>query len=114
EQADSIIGLDRVPVLHVNDARETCGSHRDIHARIGEGMIPVEGLTAFLRDPRVAHTTGILETPIPTLADEKDASDWAAERAHMALARSVAGLAMPPIPDANTTNEDEEPTTRVG
>jgi len=115
EQADNIIGLDRVPVLHVNDAREACGSHRDIHARIGEGMIPIEGLTAFLRHPRVAHTTGILETPIPTLADANDAPDWAAERAHMALARSVAGLAMPDIPDAETpTEDDEEPTTRAG
>lgn len=97
DQAESIIGLNRVPVLHVNDAREACGSHRDIHARIGEGMIPVEGLTAFLRDPRVAHTTGILETPIPTLAD--DTPDWDAERAHMELARSLAGLPMP-TPDA--------------
>jgi hypothetical protein len=78
-------------------------------------MIPVEGLTAFLRDPRVAHATGILETPIPTLATDDNAPDWAAERAHMALARSVAGLAMPPIADAETpTADDEEPTTRAG
>jgi deoxyribonuclease-4 len=107
DQADTIIGLDRMPVLHVNDAREMCGSHRDIHARIGEGMIPVEGLSAFLRDPRVAHTTGILETPIPTLAD--DEPDWAAERAHMELARRVAGLAMPAPEDA--TNEGAAPTS---
>jgi hypothetical protein len=33
----------------------------------------------------------------------------------MALARSVAGLAMPDIPDAETpTEDDEEPTTRAG
>lgn len=93
EQADSIIGLDRVPVIHANDARERCGSHRDIHARFGEGMIPLEGLSAFLRHPRLAHATGILETPIPTLAD--DTPDWPAERAHMELARGVAGLPMP-------------------
>jgi deoxyribonuclease IV len=100
EQADSIIGLERVPVLHVNDAREACGSHRDIHARIGEGMIPIEGLTAFLQHPRVAHMTGILETPIPTLED--DTPDWDAERAHMALARGVAGLEMPEAPVATS------------
>ena len=97
-QADEIIGLDRVPVVHVNDAREGCGSHRDIHARIGEGMIPVEGLTAFLRDSRLSHAVGILETPIPTLADDDHEPDWAAERAHMELARSVAGLPMPALP----------------
>jgi deoxyribonuclease-4 len=114
EQADNIIGLDRVPVLHVNDAREACGSHRDIHARLGEGAIPVEGLTAFLRHPRVAHATGILETPFPTMADDTGAIDWAAERAHMALARSVAGLAMPAIPDADAPDENGEPTSRAG
>ena len=97
-QADSVIGLERVPVVHVNDAREVCGSHRDIHARIGEGMIPLEGLTAFLRDPRLSHAVGILETPIPTLEDDEHAPDWAAERAHMELARSVAGLPMPAVP----------------
>lgn len=95
-QADEIIGLERVPVVHVNDAREACGSHRDIHARIGEGMIPVEGLSAFLRDPRLSHAVGILETPIPTLPGDHE-PDWAAERAHMELARSVAGLPMPPL-----------------
>jgi deoxyribonuclease IV len=95
DEADRIIGLDRVPVLHVNDAREACGSHRDIHARIGEGMIPADGLRAFLRDPRVAHTVGILETPIPTLADDEHEPDWDAERAHMERARAVAGLGMP-------------------
>ena len=98
-QADEIIGLDRVPVVQVNDAREACGSHRDIHARIGEGMIPLEGLAAFLRDPRLAHAVGILETPIPTLADDDNEPDWDAERAHMELARSVAGLPMPTLAD---------------
>lgn len=93
EQADRIIGLDRVPVLHVNDAREGCGSHRDIHARIGEGRIPTEGLTAFLRHPRVAQMTGILETPIPELTN--GTPDWVAERAHMERARSLAGMPMP-------------------
>lgn len=105
EQADNIIGLERVPVIHVNDAREACGSHRDIHARIGEGMIPIEGLTAFLRHPRIAHATGILETPIPMLAN--DTTDWVAERAHMALARSVAGLPMPePVTEHPLENAD--------
>lgn len=110
EQADSIIGLDRVPVVHVNDAREACGSHRDIHARIGEGMIPTEGLSAFLRHPRIAHTTGILETPIPTLAN--DAPDWVAERAHMALARSIAGLAMPEPVTEPAADGDNTPISR--
>lgn len=93
DEVDSVIGLDRVPVLHVNDARAARGSHRDIHERIGEGTIPLEGLKAFLHDPRVAHTTGILETPIPTYPD--DTPDWDAERVHMELARSLAGLVMP-------------------
>ncbi|MGZ3673902.1 MAG: hypothetical protein ACXVCO_06295, partial [Ktedonobacterales bacterium] len=61
---------------------------------IGEGIIPLEGLETFLRSPRLAHTTALLETPIAELANGQP--DWAADREHMARARALAGLAMPP------------------
>jgi deoxyribonuclease-4 len=84
------IGLARVPVLHVNDAREALGSHRDVHARLGEGQIALEGMRAFLRHPGVAHTTALLETPIPESAPGKP--DWERERGFMLQARDLAGL----------------------
>ncbi|HEX8036895.1 MAG TPA: deoxyribonuclease IV [Ktedonobacterales bacterium] len=94
DEADRVLGLRRVTVLHVNDTPKALGSHLDNHARIGEGVIPLEGLGAFLRSPLLAHTTALLETPIAELANGQP--DWAADREHMARARALAGLAMPP------------------
>jgi deoxyribonuclease-4 len=93
DEADRILGLDRVPVLHVNDTPKALGSHLDNHARLGEGVIPLEGLAAFLRDPRLARATLLLETPIPVDAD--DQIDWAAERTFMLAARALVGLGVP-------------------
>ncbi len=93
-EADRILGLRRVTVLHVNDTPKALGSHLDNHARIGEGVIPLAGLATFLRSPLLAHTTALLETPIAQL--ENGQPDWAADREHMARARALAGLPMPP------------------
>lgn len=101
--ADRVIGLDRVHVIHLNDTPEGLGSHRDHHARIGEGIIPVEGLAAFLRHPGLADATIILETPIKESAP--GTPDWDDDRAHMARARALAGLPMPDAPSADTTAE---------
>ena len=98
DDADRTLGLARVYALHVNDSREGLASHRDVHARIGEGTIPLDGLQAFLRDPRLAHTIALMETPLLTLPDKQ--VDWEAERGFMTRARALAGLATPDI----TTN----------
>jgi deoxyribonuclease-4 len=96
---DRALGLARVPVLHINDTPEALGSHLDHHARIGEGMIGQAGLAAFLRDARLADTTMLLETPIAETAPGKP--DWDAERAHMAHAHALAGVAMPALQRLN-------------
>ncbi len=92
-EADRILGLRRVPVLHANDSRGPFASHRDIHARFGEGTIPIEGLTAFFRDPRLAHAAALLETPLPEV--RAGFTDWEREREYMLQARAVAGLPLP-------------------
>jgi deoxyribonuclease-4 len=89
-ELDRDIGVTRIPVLHVNDARVARGSHRDVHARLGEGQIPLVGLAAFLRHPLLAGTTALLETPLPEVASGKP--DWERERELMLAAREVAGL----------------------
>lgn len=92
-EAERVLGLQRVPVLHVNDTPKALGSHLDNHARMGEGVIGQEGLSAFLRHPLLAHTTALLETPIAETANGQP--DWEADRRHMLKARALAGLAMP-------------------
>ncbi|MGI6054114.1 MAG: deoxyribonuclease IV, partial [Clostridium sp.] len=36
---DRVIGLERLKAIHLNDSLNPCGSHKDRHARIGEGHI---------------------------------------------------------------------------
>jgi len=71
---DDIIGLKRLKVIHLNDTVMALGSHRDVHSRLGEGIIGEEGLRALLCDPRLDHVAVLLETPIKT--DERDKEDW--------------------------------------
>ncbi|MGH2516175.1 MAG: deoxyribonuclease IV, partial [Ktedonobacterales bacterium] len=92
-RAESALDLRRVHVLHVNDTPKALGSHLDNHARLGEGVIPLAGLEAFLRAPALAHTTALLETPLPETAP--GVTDWVKERAFMVQARALSGLAMP-------------------
>jgi deoxyribonuclease-4 len=78
---DETVGLHRLKVLHLNDTEKDLGSHRDVHARIGEGIIGVAGLSTLLRDPRLAHVAVILETPIQTTEQGKE--DWEHDTSHL-------------------------------
>lgn len=89
-EADRILGLRRVPVLHVNDTPKALGSHLDNHARLGEGVIPEAGMIALLRSPLLSHTTALLETPIAELKPGQP--DWEADRAHLLRVKRLAGL----------------------
>ena len=44
EEFDNIIGLDRLKAIHLNDSLNSCGSHKDRHAKIGEGQINHDAL----------------------------------------------------------------------
>src|SRR5437660_404277 len=84
---DETIGLSHLQVIHLNDTQMALGSHRDVHARLGEGIIGEEGLRALLSDPRLAHTAVILETPIKT--DEQEKEDWEHDKQQLARARTL-------------------------
>jgi deoxyribonuclease IV len=84
---DDIIGLNRLKVIHLNDTEMALGSHRDVHARLGEGIIGEEGLRALLRDSRLGHVAVLLETPIKT--DEHDKEDWEHEKQHFQKAKEL-------------------------
>lgn len=63
EKFDRIIGLERLKVIHLNDAQRELGSRVDRHAHIGQGQIGVEGFRLLVNDPRLRHLPMILETP---------------------------------------------------
>lgn len=63
DEFDQIIGLSRLKAVHLNDSLNDLGSHKDRHARIGEGRIGLEALINVIRHPALKGIPFILETP---------------------------------------------------
>lgn len=80
EEFDRVIGLDRLKAIHINDSLNPLSSHKDRHAKIGEGMIGLETFRRIVRHPALQGLPFILETP-------NDDAGWAAE---IAMLRSMA------------------------
>lgn len=72
EEFDRVIGLDRLKAIHINDSMNPMGSHKDRHAKIGEGTIGLEAFGRIVRHPALQGLPFILETP-------NDDAGWAAE-----------------------------------
>jgi deoxyribonuclease IV len=68
--ADRILGLENVPVMHANDSKGELGSHVDRHENIGQGYIGLDGFRRILTHPKLRSKAFILETPV-----EKDGDD---------------------------------------
>ena len=62
-EVDRIIGLDHLKAIHLNDSLNPLGSHKDRHARIGEGQIGLDALVRVIRHPALEGKPFILETP---------------------------------------------------
>ena len=60
---DRVIGLDRLRAVHVNDSLNPRSSHKDRHARIGEGCLGAEALGRVVRHPALQGLPFVLETP---------------------------------------------------
>ena len=60
---DRVIGLDRLKAVHFNDSMNDCGSHKDRHAKIGEGKIGAEAMRRVALHPLLEGKPFILETP---------------------------------------------------
>ena len=63
EEFDRVLGLDRLKAIHLNDSLNICGSHKDRHAKIGEGNIGLEAITRIINHPKLRHLPFLLETP---------------------------------------------------
>lgn len=60
---DDVVGLDRLKAVHFNDSLNECGSHKDRHARLGEGCIGLEALRRIAVHEKLIGLPFILETP---------------------------------------------------
>lgn len=74
---DQIIGLDRLHAIHLNDSLNPRGARKDRHARIGEGFIGLDALSAVTRHPLLRSLPFYLETP------QEDPSGYADEIARL-------------------------------
>jgi len=63
EEFDRIIGLDRLKAVHLNDSLNPMNSHKDRHAKIGEGTIGLDALIRVINHPALKKLPFILETP---------------------------------------------------
>lgn len=63
KEFDEIIGLDRLKAVHLNDSMNGLGSHKDRHAKIGEGQIGLDALVRVICHPALQGLPFILETP---------------------------------------------------
>ena len=69
---DEVVGLDRLRAVHLNDSLNPRGARKDRHARIGEGFIGFEALSAVTRHPLLREQPFYLETPQEELSGYAD------------------------------------------
>ena len=69
---DQVIGLERLKAIHLNDSMNPLGSHKDRHAKIGEGYIGIEAFVRIINHPALEALPFYLETPndVPGYAKE--------------------------------------------
>lgn len=60
---DSILGLENLLCMHINDSKNVLGAHKDRHENIGKGHIGFDILYSIVHHPKLENVTKILETP---------------------------------------------------
>lgn len=63
DEFDKVIGLEKLHAIHLNDSMNQMGSHKDRHAKIGEGYIGLEALVRIINHPKLRNLPFFLETP---------------------------------------------------
>lgn len=79
DEFDRVIGLKKLKAIHFNDSMNPFDSHKDRHAKIGEGQIGLEAMQRIVNHPLLQGLPFILETP-------NDDEGWAKE---IAMIRKV-------------------------
>lgn len=63
DEFDSIVGLERLHAIHLNDSKNPRGAHKDRHEKIGEGHIGIDAIARIVTHPKLTHLPFYLETP---------------------------------------------------
>ena len=91
DEFDKVVGCDRLGALHVNDSMTELGSNRDRHVNLGDGEIGVEGMIAFLSEPRFEGLPVIFEGPGRSRQGDRPGRHGVGVRPALARARGAAG-----------------------
>ena len=60
---DSLIGIEKIHCIHINDSKNVKSSHKDRHENIGFGTIGFDKLIKIIYNDRLENVPKILETP---------------------------------------------------
>ena len=63
DEFDSVIGLDRLKAIHLNDSKNQIASHKDRHEKIGEGTIGLDAIEKIINNDRLRDLPFFVETP---------------------------------------------------
>jgi deoxyribonuclease IV len=63
EEFDDMVGLEHLRCVHLNDSKHECGTNKDEHAHIGEGLIGEEGMDVLINHSDLEDVPLVLETP---------------------------------------------------
>ncbi len=67
---DTILGIDLIKVIHLNDSKKTLGSRVDRHEHISHGKLGETAFKLLMNDTRFFNVPKILETPKEGLIDD--------------------------------------------
>jgi len=65
------LGWERLRLIHLNDAKATCGASVDRHDHIGQGLIGRKSFRLLLNHPRLSTLPFIMETPKKSEEDDR-------------------------------------------
>lgn len=69
KQFDTLIGLNLLKAIHINDSKKGLGSKVDRHEFLSKGKIGETAFKLLFNDPRFLNVIKILEVPIETIDD---------------------------------------------
>ena len=96
---DTILGLENLRWMHLNDSKNERGSRVDRHAHIGKGRLGTEPFARVMRDPRLRLVPKVVELP-------KGKDGVVMDRRNLALLRR---LAEAPASDSGSVSRRELP-----
>ena len=71
DELDSVVGLQYLRGIHLNDAKKECGSRVDRHDSLGLGKLGLDTFERMMKDSRFDNMPIILETPDESIWGEE-------------------------------------------